>query len=120
MPYIADFERRKALDNGDTALNAGELNYQISRRVLNKSAMCHSDKADIIYFIKRFLGSTPNYQKWNDVVGVLVCSSEELFRRELIDEEMFSAYYKLIAQLYDCCISPYEDKKCSENGDILE
>jgi len=46
--------------------------------------------------IKRFGES---YDTYNALVGVLECAKQELIRRRL---------------------SPYEDKKCKENGDVYE
>lgn len=43
------------------------------------------------------LGNAPSYKDLNEVLGVLEAVKLELYRRE---------------------ISPYEDKKCQENGDV--
>lgn len=44
-----------------------------------------------------FIGHAPSYDKINAVIGALECAKQELYRR---------------------LAAPYEDRKCSENGDI--
>jgi len=89
MPYILEKDRKKFLDievlfktrhelNG---LRAGELNYLVTK------------------IIDRQLGMTPNYARFNEIIGVLECCKLELYR-------------KIIAK--------YEDKKCNENGEVYE
>lgn len=78
MPYI-EKNRRIEINNGDMPKTAGELNYVITGIVIG------------------FLGDSPNYQKYNDVLGVLTAIQFELYRRK---------------------ISDYEDKKIAENGDV--
>lgn len=121
MPYIAGKERRAELRGGAIAQNAGELNYQISKRVISQSnERGHTILEDMAHYLEQYLGKTPNYQKWNDIIGVLVCSSEELLRRELIEPRTYYDYNKLICQIYDNYIAPYEDSKIISNGDIID
>ena len=64
MPYI-DTEARKALDSGQKKpVNAGELNYLLTRIV---------DE----YLVDRGM----RYAHINEVVGVLECAKLELYRR---------------------------------------
>ena len=80
MPYIKAMFR-DALDSGeDTPHNAGELNYVITRVIAD-------------YLFEHGL----SYQRLNDVIGVLECSKQELYRR---------------------IAGPYEDTKVAENGDV--
>ena len=65
--------------NQKTWQNPGVLNYIITR-------LCHW-----------WLGDSPNYEKFNEVIGVLECAKQELYRRK---------------------VSPYEDEKINENGDV--
>ena len=51
----------------------------------------------ITTLILNYLKNMESYQKYNDVMGVLACIQAELYRRK---------------------ISPYEDKKIFENGDV--
>ena len=85
MPYISVQQRTKFDDwlkeLGQRIGSAGELNYCIS--VLCKHYAKH--------------GGEPNYQKYNEIIGVLECAKLEIYRRT---------------------ISGYEDKKCNEHGEI--
>jgi hypothetical protein len=47
--------------------------------------------------IKEYLGETPNYQRFNDVLGALEGAKLEMVRRRLND---------------------YEDSKIAQNGDV--
>ena len=51
----------------------------------------------ITSLVLAYLGDNPNYQLYNDAVGALECAKLELVRRSL---------------------SPYEDKKIAQNGDL--
>ena len=44
-----------------------------------------------------WLGDNPNYERYNAAIGVLECAKLELYRRK---------------------VSPYEDEKINENGDV--
>ena len=44
-----------------------------------------------------YLGDNPNYERYNAAIGVLECAKLELYRRK---------------------VSPYEDEKINENGDV--
>ena len=78
MPYIKQEDRN--LTNIFSPRTSGELNFAFTEIILN------------------FLGSTPNYQKFNDVLGALEGAKLELYRRR---------------------ISDYEDRKIVENGDVF-
>lgn len=77
MPYIKQTDRERLVMG--FPMTPGELNYDLTRQVV------------------RYLGKEPNYAKFNEVVGVLECIKQELYRR---------------------MIAPYEDKKKAENGDV--
>lgn len=79
MPYIKQFDRNH-LQSGTDPLNAGELNYSIH-----------------LILEKYLTAKHESYQTYNDMIGVLECAKQELYRR---------------------LISPYEDMKKEENGDI--
>ena len=79
MPYIQKKERDALLD-GQVPSNAGQLNYMIHRLIfdyINRSGKC--------------------YQTLNDVIGVLECVKQELYRRS---------------------VAPYEDRKIIDNGEV--
>jgi hypothetical protein len=66
MPYIDQAIRetyQTALANLPIPDNSGELNYAITRIVLN------------------FLGEQPRYADFNNAVGALECAKLELYRR---------------------------------------
>jgi hypothetical protein len=119
MPYIKSGDgRREALQKGEPALNAGELNYQIFYYVKHN---CYppnfktvSAEIKIREFVEKFLGKNPNYQKYNDMTGVLIRCQREINRR--------SGYYMTILteimDSYDEEIAKYENLKCRENGDV--
>lgn len=48
-------------------------------------------------FVLRYLGPHPNYERFNAVIGVLESAKLELYRR---------------------AVSPYENQKILENGDV--
>ena len=76
MPYIKPEDRDRSTFQPETA---GELNFMLTERILY------------------YLGPHPNYQKYNDVLGVLTAIQLELYRRK---------------------IASYEDTKIIENGDV--
>ena len=82
-PYIKH-DRREYLNplSQDFARNPGELNYQIIKLITNYL----KTKSDV------------NYAALNEVVGVLSCVQQELYRK---------------------VIGIYEDKKEAENGSVF-
>ena len=120
MPYIsAKDDRREKLRNGESALTAGELNYQIFYTIKHfnenfKGLSGYSQYAIIYTFVKQFLGEKPNYQKYNDMTGALVRCYRECKRRlNIIVHELID-----IMDSYDDKIAVYEDLKIKENGDV--
>lgn len=128
MPYIKSNDgRREKLQNGDTALNAGELNYQIFyyykyRGRITESIETESgkkyvavvDKITIKDFVDQFLGKKPNYQKYNDMTGCLVRCAKEVKRRLGINADILIK----IMDSYDREIDLYENEKIVSNGDV--
>jgi len=118
MPYIsAKDDRREKLRNGEPALIAGELNYQIFYYVKHncKHIIAYKKNIDKIrMFVKQFLGNKPNYQKYNDMTGCLIRCAKEIERR--LDIE--SGWLLDIMDSYDDEIAKYEDTKIEENGDV--
>ena len=80
MPYITG-DRRGWIDSGCLPETAGELNYTLTM------------------IVKSYLGASPNYQRYNDVVGALECCKLEMVRRRL---------------------NSYEDSKIAQNGDVYQ
>ncbi len=87
MPYVKQAIRqtfepelsriRLLLDGG--SMQPGDLNYVITA------------------IVKTYLGQTPNYTRYNAVIGVLECAKLEVYRK---------------------WIAPFEDVKAMENGEI--
>lgn len=118
MPYIkSDDGRREALQRGEPALTAGELNYQIFYYIKHTS-LYYSIKlieSDIRGFVEQFLGEKPNYQRYNDMTGALVRCAKEIRRRLPLKSEIVLLE---IMESYDDEIAKYEDEKISSNGDV--
>ena len=117
MPYIStkDGGRREALRNGEIALTAGELNYQLFYYIKHNDAKSDTFHEEIIKdFVKHFLGDKPNYQRYNDVTGALIRCCVEIKRRLNIDADFLID----IMASYDDEIAKYEDIKILENGDV--
>ena len=126
MPYIsAENDRREKLRNGEPALIAGELNYQIFyfiKHFDNKEPLFFNDETNvsiikdrITIFVKQFLGENPNYQRYNDMTGCLIRCYKEIRRRLGLSLEKI---FKGIINSYDDEIAKYEDTKIKSNGDV--
>lgn len=118
MPYIsAEDNRREKLRNGEPALNAGELNYRIFYYVKHYYSQTKIENIinQVHYYIERFLGDKPNYQRYNDMVGCLTLCAKEIKRRLKID---LRERFKKIIDNYDDEIAKYEDTKIQSNGDV--
>lgn len=123
MPYIKEintsngYNVRKGLREGERALTAGELNYQIFYYVKHNRDEHPIDVEPVIRnYVKQFLGNKPNYQKYNDMTGCLVRCAKEIDRR--LDEILLYNVLYNIMDSYDDEIARYEDLKCSQNGDV--
>lgn len=86
MPYIAP-DDRAVIDNSIDDLlgyidTPGKLNYAVTKLASQ-------------YIITQGMG----YSTLNEIIGVLECAKQELYRRVAV---------------------PYEDKKCEENGDVFD
>jgi hypothetical protein len=117
MPYIKSTDnRRQLLRNGEPALLAGELNYQIYYYI--KHNYNNFDESIIKKFVDQFLGKTPNYQKYNDVTGVLIRCGKEIERRLGDPTYYIQGTLISIMESYDDEIAKYEDIKIKENSDV--
>lgn len=116
MPYInSEDGRREALQRGEPALLAGELNYQIFYYIKHNTALSElNQKYQVERFVKQFLGKKPNYQRYNDMTGCLVRCYKEIERRL----EIYPSFLFDILKNYDDEIAKYEDIKCNTNGDV--
>lgn len=112
MPYIkSDDGRREALQRGEPALTAGELNYQLFYNIKHSNY----DRDIIKWLVDRFLGKSPNYQRYNDMTGALVRCVKEIRRRLPLESEIILID---IMESYDDEIAKYEDTKILENRDV--
>ena len=86
MPYIPN-EKRGAVWESLVPNTPGELNYLISRLCADYLRNEAAKKGQ----------SNPRYYEYNEVMGVLSCATQELYRR---------------------LIAPYEDESINKNGDV--
>ena len=89
MPYI-ESKRRRYIDLLREKLvpqveSAGEMNYAITTLLLDWMRYYREPEA-------------PRYDDYNEVIGILECVKQEMYRRE---------------------IAKYETQKCQENGDVF-
>ena len=83
MPYIPA-GRRIEIRDGSTPQNPGELNFKITSIILE-------------YLYELNPSEPSGYSDYNEVLGVLECVKQELYRRRII---------------------PYGNLKQTENGDV--
>lgn len=81
MPYIHQARREDLLT--EFPKTAGELNFTITKLIQS-------------YIL--LTGKGTNYTTYNEVMGVLSCVTQELYRR---------------------VVAPYENVKCETNGDVF-
>lgn len=117
MPYIkSDNDRRKKLQIGHVAQNAGELNFQIFYYIKHNAQLAEEVKYEQFkIYVDNFLGNSPNYQRFNDMTGALVRCHREIQRRLGINEMILLD----VLNSYDKQIEIYENLKISENGDVI-
>lgn len=88
MPYIKPEDRAEVDEQLESlfgvldSTNPGEMNYVITRILLEQFQVGYSDVS---------------YAKINEIIGILECAKLEFYRR---------------------VAAPYENEKCSENGDV--
>lgn len=86
MPYI-DQDARKRLEAGGEPRHAGELNYVLTR-IVDAYLVRQAEEAGRL-----------RYAHLNEVMGVMECAKQELYRRVAV---------------------PYEDEKQAESGDVYD
>ena len=113
MPYIKSGDgRREKLQNGEPALTAGELNYQIFYYFKYR---CGVPVVVIIKdFVDQFLEGKISYQRYNDMTGCLIRCAKEVERRLGTNAHLLIE----IMDSYDREIANYEDVKIRENTDV--
>lgn len=83
MPYISPEARAHLKDHHPR--DVGELTYELTHVILR-------------YWNRDKLGRWKRYQTIAEIMGALICTALEFYRR---------------------VVAPYEDKKCRENGDVF-
>lgn len=130
MPYIKSGDgRREALQQGEPALNAGELNYQIFyytkhnypvvKKVYKETLTAEElikYSSDVSQFVEAFLRPQVNYQRYNDLTGCLMRCAKEIERR--LGLKLYDILLLDIMRSYDDEIVEYENKKILENSDV--
>ena len=115
MPYLENKTRREMLNNGDIPKNAAELNYKIFRYIkICRDQRVEYDTLIILTYVREFVGDTPNYQKYNDLIGCLVCCYKEILRRFALKIRFLLE----VIDIYQMSIEKYEIKKLRDNGDV--
>lgn len=121
MPYIKnENNRRNELKRGETAKCAGELNYQLFSYLLdnmlydNKLVYNFSNLRFLYVSMNNFLGDNPNYQRYNDLYGAVICCYDEFKRRYKIKPKILIKTLKL----FNKQLADYEDEKIKTNGDV--
>jgi len=80
MPYVDEWDRDYLQYNVTRPNSPGQLNYLLTS------------------IIWAYIGRERSYAKYNEVLGVLTCMIQEIYRR---------------------LVAPYEDEKIEENGDVF-
>jgi hypothetical protein len=117
MPYITQDER-KQIALGKPPSTPGQLNYVITRLVIESSI--GTLKAHIIEEILLYSNGKPqSYTLFNEIMGVLECVIKEYRRRVCFDVYIDSVFEVLKEEFYSQYVGPYEDKKIEQNGDVF-
>lgn len=125
MPYI-EKNRRPLIDNGVVSPEcAGDMNYLLTKLYKYKDidSIRHGVRTIIAEYI---MNKGLKYQHLNDIVGAVICSSFEYYRRGLRDNTTDTGRLLEIAEILDHELEyfymqvagPYEDTKIEENGDV--
>ena len=86
-PYINKKARSAVLKYGTTVINKpGELNYFLTSHIM-------------AYLTRQGHNKKVGYVDYNEVIGVLECCKQELYRK---------------------VVAKYEDKKCELNGEVYD
>jgi hypothetical protein len=88
MPYIKKERRKEILTGMEMPSTPGELNFVLITIILEYLKYCKACQKD----------EKNHYEDFNEVIGVLSCISQELYRRVVV---------------------PYENEKIEENGDVF-
>lgn len=109
MPYLTE---------SDFNAPSGELNRAITKLMIHEPRELF--EMSLVRLIGKYVhDQKPRYATFNDVVGALECAKMEYVRRHGYDAERIEHSVEVVkAQFYSGVVSPYEDKKIEEHGDI--
>ena len=88
MPYIPHDRRNELTRTKGNPKTPGELNYFLTQEVLGYIYRAQNQN----HFFR-------SYSLYNEVIGVLECMKQEIYRRLIV---------------------PFEDDKCEDNGDVFQ
>jgi hypothetical protein len=102
MPYIGKHQRELTDGPSDFTVQVGLDSFIFKMDKIDAPLdKWNRSPGTLNYIITRlvhwYLGDKPNYERYNAAIGVLECAKLELYRRK---------------------VSPYEDEKIKENGDV--
>lgn len=129
MPYIPRDDRARARLEPATP---GELNYAITIRMITVLEIAPKDLyeefyATVLVLVEDYIERVGmSYTNGNAVMGVLDCAGREMMRRIPVGNMMREAckidlcyqLERLRQYVYIHLLTPYEEKKIAENGDV--
>lgn len=124
MPYLK-WSRKMELDKGKLPKTPGDLTYLLSRELIKVTTpRRYPESADYHKYITSYLGESPNFASYAEVLGAIQATIFEFKRRKGLlhywQQEEIHKLENVARALYIAEIGPYEDSKIAENGDIYE
>lgn len=118
MPYLTE-EHKRFVDAPTNPIDTpGELTYALTRAVLTTNNLIDMEAA-FDGAIERFLPKKPQYADYCAVIGALMCTSFEVFRRDPFHAADAIRLQTYARRFYAEVVAPYEDQKIKENGDVF-
>lgn len=119
MPYIKEERRKELATSGHHPSNAGELNYELTRlltsTVLSQTRLVFAVQVLVENYTRN---NYLNYATINDIIGAVLGSLFEYFRRTGQQHPFESCVFQVVRDFYKDTAGPYEDIKINENGDV--
>lgn len=118
MPYIKLIARERLANAKAIILNAGELNYLLTRECQKWPQMFIRVRLWVI--VRRYLSAQIlNYETLNSVMGALEGCKREYVRRVGENATVVCALNDVQDDFYEKIVAPYEQGKIAENGDVF-
>jgi hypothetical protein len=115
MPYITR-TARQIIDHGGPIATVGELNYAITKRLLNFDYTPQEIRLAIEAQIYAYLAHKGlSYCVINDIIGALECARREFKRRRGFDLKLLT---DIADGFYGDEAAKYEDEKIKTNSDV--